>query len=840
MAPRSHRLPASVEPQRYDVTLTPDLAGATFAGEEHVRVLIHEPVSEIVLNAAELEILSAELIDDDGGRLEGTVAYDEELQQATISLAGTAAAGHATLGVTFNGILNDKLRGFYRSTFVGDGGNEHVIATTQFESTDARRAFPCWDEPEFKAVFAIRLIVDTDMTAISNGAAIEETDLGNGKRQVTFADTIRMSTYLVAFIVGPFELTEPVDVDGVPLRVAAVPGKGHLTGWALEIGAHSLRFFTEYFGLPYPGDKLDLIAIPDFAFGAMENLGAVTFRETALLADTDLASRFDLQNIADVVAHEIAHMWFGDLVTMKWWNGIWLNEAFATFMELLCVDAFKPEWERWVTFGISRAGAMTVDGLRSTRPIEFPVDLPEEAEGMFDILTYQKGAAVLRMLERFLGAEPFRKGIAHYLTKHSYGNAETTDLWDALEESTGEPVRSLMDSWIFQGGYPVVAVEPSPDGAGLALAQHQFRYLDDGDASTRWQVPVLIGRDGDSTRTLLTDERATVEFGAKTDVAVVNQGGWGFYRVQYPVEQLPLLVASGLSQLERFNLVADVWATVVAGRAPLTDFVELVELLRDDDDPNVWAMMLAPLALLDRVVSDGDRDALRAFVRRLAGPAFAKLGWERAPSESDRTSALRASLLSALGVYGADPDIQREAAERHARYLEDRTSLHPDLVPPVISIVAQGGGEAEYTTFLGQFRSPATPQEQIRYLYALAEFPSKPLMQRTLDLAVTEVRTQNAPFAINVGLGNRVAGEVAWDFVTTRWDELTDRFPHKMLDRMVANVMLLTDRAADVHAFFADHPIPTGQRQLEQTLERLDIHAAFAQREAATAADALR
>jgi puromycin-sensitive aminopeptidase len=840
MAQRSHRLPRTAEPQRYDLTLTPDLGAATFTGEEQVRLVVHEAVDELVLNAAELEILSAEALDDDGNRLDGTVSYDEELQQARIALSGTAAPGHWTLHLTFAGILNDKLRGFYRSTFNDDAGVTHVIATTQFESTDARRAFPCWDEPDFKAVFAVRLIVDAELTAISNGASTEETDLGNGKRQVTFADTIAMSTYLVAFVVGPFELTDPVDVDGVPLRVAAVPGKGHLTAWALEAGAHSLRFFTNYFGLPYPGDKLDLIAIPDFAFGAMENLGAVTFRETALLADPDLASRTDLETVADVVAHEIAHMWFGDLVTMKWWNGIWLNEAFATFMELLAVDDFHPEWDRWVTFGISRGGAMTVDGLRSTRPIEFPVDRPEEAEGMFDVLTYQKGAAVLRMLEQYLGAEPFRQGIVHYLKKHSYGNAETTDLWDALEESTSEPVRALMDTWIFQGGYPMLAVESAPDGTSVTLRQHQFRYRDDGDPAARWQVPVLYRTDADHARTLIPDAEARVDLGQKADAAVINDGGWGFYRVQYPVEHLAALVGSGLSALERFNLVSDVWAMVLAGRAPLTDFTEVVGLLADDDDPNVWAAMLGPLAFLDRVVSDDDRELLRQFVRRVAGPVFAALGWEPIAGEPERAARLRASVLGALGTVGADPDIQREAAARHARYLEDRSSLDPDLVAPVISIVAQGGGEAEYTTFLTQFRAPATPQEQIRYLYALAEFPSRPLMQRTLDLAVTEVRTQNAPFVINVALANRVAGDVAWDFVKNRWAELNEKFPHKMLDRMVTNTMYLTNQADEVHAFFAEHPIPTAGKQLEQTLERLDIHAAFADRQAPTAADALR
>jgi puromycin-sensitive aminopeptidase len=779
--------------------------------------------------------------------LTAQIELEPARERARLRFGEALGTGPWTLRIKFRGILNDKLHGFYRSQYTDAAGKLQTVATTQFEATDARRAIPCWDEPALKAVFGVTLIIDDDLTALSNAGIKSERKLGNGKKETVFKDTIRMSTYLLAFIIGEFEATAPVDA-GTPLRVVHVPGKRALTGWAEQIGAYSLKFFADYYGIPYPGDKLDLIAIPDFAAGAMENLGAITFRETALLADDRTASRAELERIADVVSHENAHMWFGDLVTMRWWNGIWLNEAFATFMEMLAVDAWKPNWKRWESFGVSRGAAMAIDALKSTRSIEYTVLSPEDCRSMFDVLTYEKGAAVLRMLEQFLGAEVFRKGISAYLKKHQYNNTETGDLWDALETASGQPVRSMMDTWIFQQGFPVVSAAPTTDGLGLKITQRRFFFAPPENPEPQlWHVPVMVRARTDqglaTHKLLLTEAETTLQLPGKLEWALLNEGGHGFYRVRYSPEVLAALTKnlSALKPIERFGLVSDTWAATVAGLTPLAEFIKMARLFRDETDINVWRALIGAFNYLDMVATDAQRPAVAVAVREIAGPAAARLGWSAVADEDELQGQLRALLLATLGTVGEDSAVQARARELYDAWQLDPSKANRDLQPAFVSILAHAGDTARYQKFKQHFKSARTPQEEQRYLFALANFSEISLLRQTMEMTLNgEVRTQNAPYLLHSLLANNASRIEAWEFLKRNWATIVEKFPDSALPRMCEAINGLLDRQAEVEEFFKQHKVRLGGKLIDQHLERLAVAVAFRQREGTRLEESLK
>jgi puromycin-sensitive aminopeptidase len=826
-----YRLPRTVVPSRYDLVLEPDLDAGTFTGVVEAAVDVAEPVTEIVLNANELRLHDATLTAGDGRTVEvAKILTDEEAERATIALVETADPGPWSLRIAFAGELNPRLTGFYRSTYQDDG-HRRVIGTTHFEATDARRAFPCWDEPDLKAAFGITIVVKEGLLAVSNGPEIGREKLDDGRVRIRFADTMPMSTYLAAWVVGPLEATPPTDASGVPVRVVHVPGKGDLTPFAIETSVHSLNWFSDYYGIPYPEAKLDNVAIPDFAQGAMENVGCITYREQVLLVDPERATREERVDIAETVAHEIAHMWFGDLVTMRWWNGIWLNEAFATFMSMLAVDAYRPDWGIWNDFIRQRTSALEVDALETTRPIEYEVRSPDDASGMFDTLTYVKGGAVLRMLEQWLGAERFRAGIRRYLRKHAYGNTETHDLWDALEEETGEPVRRIMDAWIFQPGYPAISV--ALDGSKIRFTQQRF-IPSRGDDPTTWPVPLMVrqvaGGEERVDRILIETDGAELDLLGPDAVVVANAGSASFVRVWYD-DELRSRVAEAmdvLSPIERYALVDDAWAAVVAGRSSVGSFLDLVRGLTDESDLRVWQAILTGLGWLDRFIEGEPRERLRAFVRELLRPAVDRLGWEPDEGEEDLTRALRGQLVQSLAVLGADPE-----AVAQSRELELAAEGDPQLLQAAVEAVATEGSAEDLDRFWERYRGASTPQEEERYLFATARFPGEPEIDRVLRASVgDEVRTQDAPYLLARATTNRQHGPHVWRFIADRWEELQERFASSNIIGLVSGVRYLTDPDAvhDVDDFFRTHDIPQNHLMLLQTVERMRVAATLRER----------
>jgi puromycin-sensitive aminopeptidase len=828
-----YRLPRNVVPSRYDLRLEPDLDNATFVGTVAIVVHISEATDSIVLNAIELDVTGASVASHGHEPVSVAVSLDATTERCTLS-GHSFPTGPAVIHLTFSGILNDKLRGFYRSTFVDAEGITQTIATTQMQATDCRRGFPCWDEPDFKAVFAVTLVVPDHLVAISGYPEASRTSVGNGKVAVSFKDSMIMSSYLIAFVIGPLEISEAIDVHGTPLRIVHVPGKSHLTSFGKEIGSFALQWFENYYGIRYPGEKVDLVALPDFAAGAMENLGCITFRENLLLVDPATSTHAEEQLVADVVAHELAHMWFGDLVTMRWWNGIWLNEAFATFMEVAACDAFRKDWDRWTSFSLERTAAFEVDSLSTTRPVEFEVVSPDDADGMFDVLTYEKGGALLRMLEQYLGEDVFRTGVSHYLQTHAYGNTETSDLWDAIEHTSGEPVRRMMDSWIWQEGYPVL--DAKLDGNDLVLQQRRFRF-DAEDDATLWVVPVQLRELASdlSTKVLMDEATQRVTLTDAKDAVVVNAGSHSFLRVAYSPELLGRLTGARLKTLstaERYSIVDDAWASVVAGKLDARAFCRLAEEFADETASHVWQILLSGLTWCDRFVHGATREHFRSFVRDLVGPALARLGWDPAPDESDLDGELRGQLIRTMALLGHDPATQAECRRRHA-LAESDTSVDPTVAAASLAVVAGTGDATDYEQILGVYRSTDNPQEKMRYLHALAAIPRPELIMRTIDLCFSdEVKTQNAPFVLSRMVSQRDHGKLAWDELRKRWSEAIARFPDNTIGRMVESVKTLTlpEERADVAAFFSEHEIPQAAKALQQTLDRQTINVVLRER----------
>jgi puromycin-sensitive aminopeptidase len=832
------RLPEIAHPKKYSLLFEPDLAAQTFKGHETITLVLDKPSNSIVLNATELTIQSASITGMDiKAALPAVATLAKTKEQLTLNFPATLKPGTYKVSIKFTGILNDKLRGFYRSSYTSADGKKVPIATTQMEPTDARRMFPCFDEPAYKASYQITAVIDKNSKAISNAAVLSERPGAAGKKVVTFADTPAMSTYLVALIIGNFESTPAKTVDGVQIRVWSVPGKQKMGTYALDVAGRLMTYYNKYFGIPYPTKKLDLIAIPDFEAGAMENLGAITFRETALLVDDKTSSTDHKQGVAGIVAHEMAHMWFGDLVTMKWWDDLWLNEAFATWMATKAVDALFPQWHEWDQFGLTRSAALSSDSLRSTRAIHFEVRDPNQANEMFDEITYSKGASVLRMLEKFVSENTFQKGVHQYLSAHAFGNATTEQLWQAIGDASGKPIPKIMHGWVYQPGYPLISTQVNGESKKLTLEQGRF-YLDppkDKAPKNIWEVPIGM-RDlaaSDGSVKLLNKPEDQFELSEAAAGLIANAGGDGFYRVKYPREILQAFqpqIQQKMSVPERLGLLSDQFALTIAGKVPITDYLQLTASYKDEQDPSVMSAMIGQFSAIRKVMDSSLQPQFSGFVRDRLVPTKTRLGWQAGKDESDLVRMLRADVLKSLGTFGQDNDTIKEARERYSVYLKKPDAIDPDLIDPVIDIVAYNGGAAEYEEIKHLWKTAKTPEAEHRALMALALFRKPELIKQTLAMSLSkDVRTQDAPHLLSIELSNDIGKELAWNFTKTNWEKLKARFPMNMLPRIVgaAGSISTPEHEADLRAFFKSHPVPAGKRAVAKLLERVSINVNF-------------
>lgn len=833
-----YKLAADIRPIRYQISLSPDLESLKFTGKEEIEVNLASPALAIKLNSVDLDLQRATIAQGTFTQ-SATWVFDKEMETVTFSFENPISEGSAKLSIEFEGELWAGLAGFYHSVYTDSDGEKKTIATTQFESTDARRAFPCFDEPEMKAIFSISIEADSELLVVSNYPEKSSVPSDKpGKKIVTFQDTMKMSSYLVAFVVGDLEATDVTYSGATPIRVIHPKGKGHLSAFAHEVADHALRFFTDWYQIEYPAPKLDLLAIPDFAAGAMENLGAVTFRETALLIDPSSASVEEMMRVAEVVCHELAHMWFGDLVTMKWWNGLWLNEAFATYMSYAALDAFRPEWKVWENFAIGTLMSQEIDSLSTTRPIEYPVISPSDAGGMFDLLTYEKGGSILRMIEQYLGIEQFKKGIRLYLKRHAYGNAETTDLWDALEEATGEPVRKIMDTWIFQGGHPVVSAKRI--GTKIEMSQSPFRYLSresdpKGAVGDLWQIPMTITTSsGGTEKILLGAEPKVIE--AAASAPLINVHGSGFFRSRYEPELAQEIssVYGSKETLERLKFVSDTVSLVQAEMLDLSEAIRVARNITTERDPNVLGVLQGLIANINRISQESERPLVAKFAREVFGEIYEAFGFSPRESDSPQDRVSRSIAIDVMGIIGDDPEVKENCFDAFRQDMAGDSALDSDIASSVIRVVSYHGDETEFAFMLDRYRHPSTPQEEMRFLNGLAGFSQARLASRLAAMCLGEIRSQNAPFVLARAMANRFNSEIILHFLEENFEEMKEKFPTNALPRMLDNFSTFYAEenyrlAPEVRQFSKDHQLSTGQKTVDQGLEKLEVGLRFRQ-----------
>jgi aminopeptidase N len=858
-AAKAQRLPGGVLPEHYALTLTPDLHAATFSGEETLDVFLVAPSKKITLNAADLKFVSVQethtpvirFVTKGGSQVEhsgtmpgkpvrqdGYVILDATEEQVTFVFPNELPAGKVSLAIQYTGILNDKLRGFYLSKT-----KARNYAVTQFEPTDARRAYPTFDEPALKATYDVALVVDAADTAISNTNIISDVPGPvAGKHTLRFATTPKMSTYLVAFLVGDFKCTEGKS-DGVPIRACSTPDKVELTKFALESAKYVLHYYNDYFGIKYPMPKLDMVALPDFEAGAMENFGCITYRETDFLVDSKTGDIPEKKRVAVVVAHEMAHQWFGDMVTMQWWDNLWLNEGFATWMETKPLAEWKPEWNYPQDDAQDLDQTLNLDAQKTTRTIRATADTPDEINEMFDGIAYGKAGAVIGMVEHYIGKEAFRQGVHDYLQAHLYANATAEDFWNAQTANSHLPVDKIMSSFVTHPGVPLLTLSERR-ASGVPVGQSRF-FLSapataavtatDGKAQQdqHWTVPVCLKTGDKPICRVLTPEDSSIPIPMDIGLPMIyaNAGGKGYYRTLYTPQQYSAIVAkaeTALTPPERIGLLGDRWALVRSGQATVGGYLDLVLALKQDPNAAVLDLVHQQLEKVDsQIATDEDRTEFAAVVRRQFGPVYAALGNPVKGEPYDRQQ-LRGTLFEMLGA-AQDPAVLAQAQQLTTRVFavdnkKDKT-LDAALSDSAVLVSANNGDAALYDKLLAVSRNSGDPGEKTDALRTLGQFHDPALVQRTLDYLVSgEVRNQDTWIVLVALLRDRATRDQTWDYMQKNWDKVHAQLTVSSGAEVVraTSNFCTAQRRDEVVNFFATHKIEASERTLAKAVDSIN------------------
>ncbi|KAG1652085.1 Puromycin-sensitive aminopeptidase [Nymphon striatum] len=854
------RLPGNVLPKEYNITIKPDLNAFKFNGQVKIECLVTEATSEISFNVADMEISNVTFEANDGGKeiaAENVLMLSKD-EKATAKFSSPLPLGKGYLSMDFIGSLNDQMKGLYRSKYVING-EERYAAVSQFEPTDARRAFPCWDEPAIKAVFNITLIVPKDRVALSNMNVIsDEVDSSDSNlRIVKFAPSPIMSTYLVAIVVGEYDYIEDTSEDGVLVRVYTPVGKTEQGRFSLQVATKSLPFYKDYFKIGYPLPKLDLIAIADFAAGAMENWGLVTYRETCILIDPNNSSTAAKQRVAIVVAHELAHQWFGNLVTMvctlyfkEWWTHLWLNEGFATFMEFLCVDNVLPEYNIWTQFVTDMfTVALELDSLKNSHPIEVPVGSPSEIDEIFDTISYNKGASVIRMLHNFIGDKHFRDGLHNYLTKFSFGNTLTEDLWDALELCSEQPIGKIMQSWTKQTGFPLISVSAVTKGNEriLTISQQKFCSANAEKDNSKWMVPISFSTQADPKtvikQVVLENDTMEIKFDniPANHWIKLNPGTIGFYRVQYSSEMLqqffPSIRDQTLPAVDRLGLQNDLFAMVQTGKVPTTEALKLIEAFSNETDYTVWTSICQCLGTLKVVLSYTESlPLLYNFGRKFFSKIYSHIGWDPKPNESHLDALLRSLVIGRL-VSFQDPQVLEVAKKRFQAHIDGTTTISSDLRSAVYIAVVSQGDEKTLNQMIEFHNKTDLQEEKNRISYSLGAVGDESLLEKVLKFAISDdVKYQDSIFVILAVTKSKQGRFMAWNFFKKNIDVFHKRYQGSFLiARLVKGLtedFASDEMAKEVKEFFQANPFYGTERSVEQAIEFIKINKQWLERDA--------